>query len=157
MLFDAQTACEETCHRPCVGGPQTCMLDCLDVIEPNCEREAFEFFECTQWYCDPVCDLDALESALLACLNPFYCGHGGNELVCDWDTESICDCTGHCEEGHVGRIVCPEDEGPCECWFDGELVATCTHDDPYSTGCDYQSSCCAGYMLPGGGPAAGEL
>lgn len=150
--FDYAAACAETCARPCVGGPSICEQQCLDIFAPNCEREAFAFYECSMWYCDPMCDLDELENALHGCLNPFYCGHAGNELSCDEDAE-VCDCVGSCDDDHVGRIACTPD-GICDCWFDGEHVATC-ESNAEGDGCNFQLSCCGGYMLPGGGPAAG--
>jgi hypothetical protein len=150
--FDAIGKCEETCNRPCVGTPSTCIEACLDTIEPNCEAEAFLLHECSMWYCAPECDWDQAEQVLLDCMNPFFCGHAGNEYECDYETAGVCDCTGACDDGHTGRIVCSNDE-TCDCYFDGELVASCSEDTP-SASCDFQQSCCVGFMLPGGGPAA---
>lgn len=88
---------------------------------------------------------------LWQCVKPFYCGHAGNDFTCDPDqTDGGCNCVGECEAGHSGQIVCSA-SGTCDCYFDGDLVATCFDE---SDGCDFQSSCCIGFMLPGGGPAA---
>jgi hypothetical protein len=150
--FDAVAACEETCNRPCVGDPLICGEGCLAAITPNCERESFASYECSMWYCDPSCDAEELQSALFGCVNPFYCGHAGNEFACSGDPTAIeCDCVGQCDEGHTGRIACSA-SGACDCYFDGELVATCSEESTYP--CDFQASCCISYLLPGGGPAA---
>ena len=149
--FDAVAACEETCSRPCVGDPLICGESCLAAITPNCEQEAFASYECSMWYCDPSCDAEELQSALFGCVNPFYCGHSGNDPECIlYGTD--CDCVAPCEEGHSSRIACSA-SGTCDCYFDGVLVATCSDDSTYL--CDFQSSCCSSYLRPGGGPAAG--
>jgi hypothetical protein len=151
--FDALGMCTETCNRPCVGTPSTCIDECLAVTKPNCEVEGLAAFECSMWYCSPdECDQEQLTDAVFSCLNPFYCGHAGNDLVCDQDTTDDCDCTGECDDGYTGRIVCSA-EGICDCYFDGELVASCSDESDF--GCGFLGSCCEGYMLPGGGPAAG--
>ena len=153
LAFDAVAACAQTCNRPCVGDPVICQEDCLAAITPNCERESFASYECSMWYCDPTCDAEELESTLLKCVNPFYCGHAGNDFECNGvPTGNECDCVGQCDDGHTGRIAC-SGNGTCDCYFDGELVATCSEEPTFA--CDFQASCCIAFLLPGGGPAAG--
>lgn len=151
--FDANTACDEACNQPCVGDPLICWDACLAAIRPNCELESFASYECSMWYCDPSCDAAELESDLFGCVNPFYCGHGGNEYECANESGPSCDCVGQCDDGHTGQITCSAD-WICDCYFDGELVATCAEEATFS--CDFQASCCISFFLPGGGPAGGN-